>query len=336
MTISPRTATPAPTRRKFRPSGSRLRRATVRVAAIATIVLGSAAVAVPAQASFPGRNGRIVFHANAPVCCDIFTVRLDGTGVRRLTHLTPQARAVTGSWSPDGRHIVYRVDHPGASLAAFQVWVMNSDGTGQRRLVADPFFEDFAPSYSPDGSKVVFTRCRSDFSACPLYRVDADGTHLRALTPTKTEINNFDAKYSPDGRHIAFSSFSRGGVQGAVYVMNADGSGVRRLTPAWLGGFLPDWSPDSRRLVISNNCCTGTAGLWRINADGTGLTQLTRARDGRHHDFPGIWAPSGQWIVFGRAAAGFSHTDMWLMRPDGTGAHLIRRNTDPTGWGSAP
>ena len=148
MTISPRMATLDPIRR---PRGSRLRRATVRVAAIATVVLGSAAVAVPAQAAFPGRNGRIVFHANAPVCCDIFTVRPDGTGVRRLTHLAPQARALSGSWSPDGRHIVYRVDHPGASLAAFQVWVMIADGSGQRRLVDEPIFLDFAPSYSPVG-----------------------------------------------------------------------------------------------------------------------------------------------------------------------------------------
>ncbi len=336
MTISPRPARPGLTRRKFRPRGSRLRRATVRVAAIATIVLGSAAVAVPAQASFPGRDGRIVFQVDAPVCCDIFTVRPDGTGVRRLTHLVPQAAARRASWSPDGRHIVYEVSHPNASLAAVQVWVMNADGTGQHRLVADPFFQDLMPTYSPDGSKVVYSRCRPDFSACPLYRVDADGTHLHALTPTRTEINNFFAKYSPDGRRIAFSSFSRGGVQGAVYVMNADGTGVRRLTPAWLGGFAPDWSPDGRQLVVVNNCCTNAiVGLWRINVDGTGLTQLTRPQGGRN-DFRGIWAPSGRWIVFGRFAADFSHADMWLMRPDGSGAHLIRRNTDPTGWGSAP
>jgi len=299
------------------------------VAAIATIVLGSAVVPVPAQASFPGPNGRIAFDAEAPEgCCDIFTLRPDGTGVRRLTHLAPQARALQASWSPDGQHLVYIVIHAGASLAAFQIWVMNADGTGQHRLVADPFFLDFTPSYSPDGSKVVFTRCRPDASACPLYRVDADGTHLHALTPTKTEINNFVPKYSPDGRHIAFTSFSRGGVQGAAYVMNADGSGVRRLTPAWLGGAQSDWSPDGRQLVVQNNCCTpATAGLWRINVDGTGLTRLTRPQGGRN-DFRGI--------VFGRVAADFSRTDMWLMRPDGSGAHLIRRNADPTGWGSAP
>jgi len=128
-----------------------LRRATVRVAAIATIALGSAAVAVPAQASFPGPNGRIVFRSADK--STFASVRPDGSGVQRLVRLAAPAFPAQPSWSADSRHIVYVVNHPNAALAATQVWVMNADGTGQRRLVADPFFLDFAPSTHRTGRR---------------------------------------------------------------------------------------------------------------------------------------------------------------------------------------
>lgn len=302
-----------------------------RIAAITTVVLSSALVAVPAQAAFPGRNGRIVYSSAAG---DIYTMRPDGSGVRRLTNVASTDRATQGSWSPDSRHIVYALLRTTATLATQQVWVMNSDGSNKHRLFADPFFTDWGPKYSPDGSQIVLNRCRPDFSACAIYRVDSAGRHLTGLTAFRTEIDDFWPRYSPDGRQIAFSSFSRGGVQGAVYVMRADGSRIRRLTPAWLGAFTPDWSPDGRRLVFQDHCCAGSGeSIWRINADGTGLHRLTRS--GANHSFTAIWSPAGDKIAFDLWTPDLSSVSLWEMRPDGSGAHQVRADATPSGWGSA-
>ena len=55
---------------------------------------------------------------------------------------------------------------------------MDADGGNQHRLLPDPFFRDLLPSYSPDGTQIVFTRCRPDFEACAVSRINADGTGL--------------------------------------------------------------------------------------------------------------------------------------------------------------
>lgn len=302
------------------------------ILAVAAMIAGSVAVTPAAQAAFPGRNGRIVYSSAAG---DIYTMRPDGSGVRRLTYVASTEQATQGSWSPDSRHIVYVLRRTTATLAARQVWVMNADGSNKHRLFADSFFSDWGPKYSPDGSQIALNRCRPDFSACPIYRVSSDGRHLTGLTVFRTETDDFWPRYSPDGRQITFASFGRGGVQGAVYVMRADGSRVRRLTPAWLGASTPDWSSDGRRLVFQDRCCVpGGESIWRINADGTGLLRLTRS--GASHSFTAIWSPAGDKIAFNLWAPDFSSVSLWEMRPDGSGAHLIRRNADPTGWGSAP
>ena len=74
-----------------------------------------------------------------PFANDIYTVGADGTGVRRLT---TDGISVRPNWTADGRIVFARmpVDAEGASTA-FELWVMNADGTGQTQLDADDLAE---------------------------------------------------------------------------------------------------------------------------------------------------------------------------------------------------
>ncbi|MCH8978080.1 MAG: PD40 domain-containing protein, partial [Armatimonadetes bacterium] len=103
-----------------------------------------------------------------------------------------------------------------------EIYVMNMDGTGQRRLTNNPAV-DSSPSFSPDGTKIAFSSTRDgDFE---IYVMNADGTGQTNLTNSAAIDGN--PSFSPDGSKIAFSSDRSGNQE--VYVMNVDGTGLTRL-----------------------------------------------------------------------------------------------------------
>ncbi len=112
------------------------------------LILAALALAAPAQAS------RIAFIRDD----NVFTMKPDGSAVRQLTSLPADTGAAFDAWSPDGRQIAFDRFPPDAPA---QIWVMNADGSAQHLLLDDPSYDDFTPSFSPDGRFVIFTRCRA-------------------------------------------------------------------------------------------------------------------------------------------------------------------------------
>ena len=210
--------------------------------AVLTIVAMLVALVGPAGATFPGKNGRIAF-VEGP---DIFTMDPDGSDVQQLTFLGPDNAAFWQSWSADGQQIVFS-EYLAPDFIG-QLWVMNADGSNQHLLLSEPDYDHDAPSFSPDGRQVVFTRCQLiEHGTCAIYRVGADGTDLTAITQFQPEVLDFAPSYSPDGRTIAFESFNRDGVLGAIYLINANGSKIRPLTPPELGPNSPTGRQTGRR-----------------------------------------------------------------------------------------
>jgi Tol biopolymer transport system component len=145
-----------------------------------------------------------------------------------------------------------------AGAHAYEIMVINADGSGKHTVVHSPWRGNgppsVAPSWSRDGKRLVFgarsqdsgALCRSEgpCSSDELYLVNADGSGFRRLT--RNAAADEEAAWSPDGRKIAFiSRRDRGAAE--VYVMNADGTGQRRLTRTHgdEGGLA--WSPTERR-----------------------------------------------------------------------------------------
>src|SRR5215471_7018236 len=205
-------------------------------------------VALPAHATSPGKNGRIAF-VQGP---DIYTMNPDGSDVRQLTAFTDDNGAFWESWSADSKQLVF-ARFPAPDFFG-QLWLMNADGSNQHLLLNDPGFDDEAPSFSPDGSHVIFSRCGPLDGEFPyaIYRVGLDGSDLAPVTPVRIELGDFESVYSPDGTTIAFGSFGRDGIIAAVHLMNSDGTQIDEVSEAELEGFSPDWSPDGRQLVFTS------------------------------------------------------------------------------------
>jgi len=206
----------------------------------------------------------------------------DGSRLRRLTR-NELLDAVT-VWSPNGRKIAFlrwtlKGDcggigrDPGAS-----VYVMNADGSGQRRLAPG-----WPSDWSPDGQRIAFVRDGE------IYVMNADGSGHRRLTH-KLNDRSFDrsATWSPDGQKILFVGARRGtrGKLSDIYVMNADGSGQRKLTRR---GRDARWSPGGEKISFVSSR-DGNLEIYVMNADGSG--QLNVSRNPLGNETGHVWSPA--------------------------------------------
>jgi Tol biopolymer transport system component len=140
---------------------------------------------------------RMVFlRSNESGPVGLFVVRLNGSGLRRITppgfipDATEGGDAQSQSWSPSGNKILFvsRID-PSHRLA---IWVVNADGSGLHQVPIMPAcggaFSDprsvscFQPGWSPDGTKIVFTRITANGTQQNIYTVNADGSGLTRVT----------------------------------------------------------------------------------------------------------------------------------------------------------
>jgi TolB protein len=90
----------------------------------------------------------------------------------------------------DGTEIAFFGDRDGNA----EIYVMNPDGTGLRRLTEEPT-DDVLPAWSPDGAKIAFVSSRDGNEE--LYVMNADGTHVTRLTNDPSD--DVDPVWSPAG-----------------------------------------------------------------------------------------------------------------------------------------
>ena len=149
---------------------------------------------------------------------DIMSIGADGAG---LTALTTDGMSAGGAWSPDGTLIAFW--HPRAPGEPSGIWTMFPDGS-HRTLVVDLPGYAYAPSWSPDGSKLLFS---GGTSAHPdVWVADADGSNARNLTLGWVD-SDAGISWTPDGGTILFAS-DRSHTGGTfIYAMNPEGGDVR-------------------------------------------------------------------------------------------------------------
>ncbi len=252
--------------------------------------------------------------------------------------------ALAGTPVGGGGQIAYYARRDGNN----EIFVMNADGSDVRRLTENRF-DDWLPSWSPDGKVLLFASDREGRRQS-IYVMDPDGNNVRRLTPENS--NNWGASFSPDGKQIVFTS-SRDG-NNEVYVMNGDGTQQRRLTRSQVNEFAPSWAPDGTHIVFvgehrqrGESLASGDpdlfdgspasvaldehAGvgqqqrgidleLYIIHADGSNQTRLTFVNS---DEFNPDWSPDGKHIVFVSSRSG--NLDIFTMD---TGGGSLKQVTD--------
>jgi TolB protein len=237
-------------------------------------------------------------------------------------------------FSPDGKRIVFSL---GNSNHPWRIWVMRSDGTDQHQLTTDTKgFRDNTPVYTPDGRAIVFSRCLPGDGVCAIWKMNANGTHKRALTPYVPsgihERVDFGPAVSPNGKQIAFPRFFANGIQAQIYLMDANGSHPHAITAPRLEAASPAWSPDGRWIAFNtNNLRTGSR-IFAMNPNGKDLRALTPSRF-PHNDVGPSYSPDGKQIAFtsDRRYPDGCCLDLFEMRADGSREHKVNLNLHHAG-----
>lgn len=220
----------------------------------------------------------------------LWIINADGSGLTRLRAAGTDGWALQGhgEWSPDGSSIAMF----GGSATSPQIYITDSLGRNPRQITARAGVNTDV-SWSPDGRTILFNGCPSTPCAPKDYEIysmpSAGGAETRL---THDGLADYDPYFSPDGTKIAWLTNSDptawGGVGAwGISLANADGSNAIWLIDDGNINSKPAWSLDGQSIYFHRMqpLVDTHWGVYRMAADGTGLTFLTPSAPG-NNEFP--------------------------------------------------
>lgn len=232
---------------------------------------------------------RVVLTLDATGAQVIYDVATGTTTDLGLADRYPDLALFCGVWSPDGSRLACEgFGQTDGSLNGVYT-VRASDGGGLQRVTSDPNGDDCPSDYSPNGKRLVLTRAND--TSFEIDTVKMDGTGLMHITPAGTDFDFCSGSWSPQGNEILFSAHVPDSNRSSIWVAQSDGSGLRQIPvpgcgglrsdPSSIGCSNPQWSPDGQKIDFSRHTLVPDERfeLYTVNADGSGLFQVTNTPD---------------------------------------------------------
>jgi Tol biopolymer transport system component len=289
----------------------------VRVGVSMLLVLATLVVAASATGRAAAVSATIVFERRVGADSDanvaVFTVRSDGSGLRRVTRGTPPAYGPI--WTPDGHQIVYRRKLDAHRSALF---LRRPDGRGERRVSPVSFAAAVDPSWSPDGRRLVY----SDYME--------DRFWITSLTGHATYVGpGAEAVWHPGRRDLI--AYTRGCT---IHLLTLPARRTSLDPPDRLPcDSDPAWAPNGTQIVFVRQRPIGPAGavtrsLWTMRADGSQRRRITPWLDSTSASSEttktlggAVWSPNGRWLIWSQGPQ--YELDLWIARPNGTGRRRL-------------
>jgi TolB protein len=188
---------------------------------------------------------RIAFQSRRSGNLDIWLMNADGSSQIQLTD--HESHDYLPAWTPDGKQISFTSwrQEPGEENSEPHFYIMNADGSDERRFL--PFSPKTSTSieWSPDGEKIAYTKKTGEMSG-EIFVANRDGSKEYQLTGNGAY--NGSAAFSPDGSQIAY--YSQNDTVSALVVCRTDGSEKKLILNRGLNWY-PGWSPDGKWLVYT-------------------------------------------------------------------------------------
>ncbi|MCH7761404.1 PD40 domain-containing protein [candidate division TA06 bacterium] len=286
----------------------------------------------------------------------IYTMNVDGSDQKMVS--TGEGKTTCSYFSPDEKKIIFSSTHHAVGQASslvngkeeeektggsgqeqeagngekkkkytwdfdsnFEIYMADPDGSNLKRLTHSEGY-DAEGTFSPDGSKIVFTSNRD--GDLELYTMNPDGSEPKRITHSKGYDGG--AFFSPDGKEIVFRAFREGHGSAQIFLIHADppggwakgetGSGGThevQLTDTTGINWGPFFHPDGKTIIFSSNMADPeNFDLYTIQIDGKGLKRLTT--DPGFDALP-VFSPDGKKIVFTSNRSGKSNLYMMDYNP---------------------
>jgi TolB protein len=186
--------------------------------------------------------------------------------------------------------------------------------------------QNFDPSPSPDGKKLVFISMLTGKEQ--LFTMDADGKNIAQLT--RDDADHEDPAWSPDGKKIAFVMITK--ERTSIAVMDVDGSNVDLLTLKDHNTIHPNWSADSKQVIYCTNddLAPPKKNEAQINVVDLATKKITPLITGGINTY-GSWSPDMKQIVF-RKIIGEENSEVFLANADGSNLRNLTNNPFFDGW----
>lgn len=178
------------------------------------------------------------------------------------------------AWAPDGRYIYFSSDR-GGSMNLWRVAVNQGSGEAQGvpAPVTTPSSYSGWASFAPSGKEFAYVHrtALGELYKAP-FTVDRGVQFDHSVQLTSGERDLHEPEISPDGGSLLVRVQDP---QEDLAILNPDGTSRRRLTNDRFSDRNAHWFPDGQRILFTSNR-SGTMQLWSIQADGTGLSSVTK------------------------------------------------------------
>src|SRR5258706_8115860 len=234
----------------------------------------------------------------------------------------------TSAQTPLEEKVLFYSNSSATGTGSEEIMIMDPDGSNIHRLTSSAG-DDFGPSWSPDGTQIIFGSNRDGHYQ--IYMMNADGSNQRNIS--NNSYNDFPSTVplTPSGSTMVFYS-DRGGNR-QVYTMDTNGNNVHQLTSGSLERFIPNWSSDGSKIGFGQIESNGDQQIYIMNPDGSNIQQLTSTVGTKNFD--PVWTPDGTKIAFNRYPPE-GGADIFTMNPDGTNqtsfTHTYSQNNSNPSW----
>jgi Tol biopolymer transport system component len=268
----------------------------------------------PAEATFPGQNGKIAYASSdilpdgSTTDTEIYTINPTGGTPFQLT--SNERRDTSPSYSPNGQRIAYQ----GFDGSDSEIYTINATG-GTPFQVTNNTSDDTEPSYSPDGQRIALSRW--DGTDYEIYTVNATGGG--EFQVTNNEMQDFSPDYSPNGEKIAYThclipyyqeeeercgELFTGVDYTEIFTIKATGENPFRITHNKTSDSGPSSSPNGNKIAYSHAAASDSE-IYKISATGGTPVNITH---NDQDDLGPSYSPNGRKIAYYR----------WDKNPDGS------------------
>ena len=300
----------------------RMRKSVLLLLSMALALLVASGVGLlnaikPAEATFPGKPGKIAYASSdilpdgSTTDTEIYTINPTGGTPFQLTN--NERRDTDPSYSPNGQRIAYA-----GTYGDSEIYTINATGGTPLQVTNNTTDED-SPSYSPDGQRIAFSRW--DGTDYEIYTVNATGGG--EFQVTNNDMQDYSPDYSPNGERIAYTHclipyyeeeeercgvISTGVDYTEIFTIKATGGTPFRVTNNKTYDDNPSYSPNGQKIAYTGTDVSDLGNdseIYKINATGGTPVNVTH---NKKDDINPSYSPNGRKIAYYR----------WDENPDGS------------------